>query len=392
MLDVLPDSMPPTLRFAVDGYAHLPGFLDAGVCAELTAALRNLIDTGKTRHDPQCPGSDAIHSADAPVFDKLLEDLIPNFEEASGKRLLPTYAYARLYRPGEVLTVHKDRSSCEISATITLGFAGKPWPIFMADGGFIEEEGKGHAENVHNVHQIEMAIGDAVLYRGCEKLHWREAFEGEWQAQVFLHYVDADGPNAEWKWDKRNRLSHHPSLGHGYFVSVPDAVDPASCANIIAKCEAVEGESASIGGGGAGVVNKTIRDVSRVPLPIFRGIGATMAGIGLHANRNAWRFDVSHANQAEFLRYDEAGHYHAHIDTFFDPAETECRKLTVLLFLNDDFEGGRFFVQAAEERMYPPQSPGTVLIFPSFMVHGVEPVTKGVRRSLVTWLVGPWFR
>ena len=35
---------------------------------------------------------------------------------------------------------------------------------------------------------------------------------------------------------------------------------------------------------------------------------------------------------------------------------------------------------------------GTVLIFPSYMVHGVEPVTKGIRYSAVTWLVGPYFK
>ncbi len=43
-------------------------------------------------------------------------------------------------------------------------------------------------------------------------------------------------------------------------------------------------------------------------------------------------------------------------------------------------------------RMYPQQTPGTVLVFPSFMPHGVEPVTKGVRYSVVTWMVGPYFK
>jgi hypothetical protein len=37
------------------------------------------------------------------TFDKLLEDLLPHFEAACGKRLYPTYSYARLYKPGEEL-------------------------------------------------------------------------------------------------------------------------------------------------------------------------------------------------------------------------------------------------------------------------------------------------
>jgi PKHD-type hydroxylase len=75
-----------------------------------------------------------------------------------------------------------------------------------------------------------------------------------------------------------------------------------------------------------------------------------------------------------------------------DPKQEECRKLTVLAFLNDDFEGGRLFLQVGHEKMYPIQKAGTVLVFPSFILHGVEPVVKGIRRSIVTWMVGPWFK
>jgi hypothetical protein len=51
-------------------------------------------------------------------------------EAATGKKLFPTYAYARWYAPGDELKIHRDRDSCEISATITLGFEGSPWPIY----------------------------------------------------------------------------------------------------------------------------------------------------------------------------------------------------------------------------------------------------------------------
>jgi PKHD-type hydroxylase len=75
-----------------------------------------------------------------------------------------------------------------------------------------------------------------------------------------------------------------------------------------------------------------------------------------------------------------------------DETEKETRKLTVLAFLNDDFKGGKFFLQTGHEKIYPPQKKGTVLVFPSFILHGVEDVEEGERYSVVTWMVGPWFK
>ena len=89
--------------------------------------------------------------------------------------------------------------------------------------------------------------------------------------------------------------------------------------------------------------------------------------------------------------YDVKGKYETHVDTFHQHSN-EARKLTILVFLNDDFEGGKFYIQNSHKRLYPEQKKGTVLIFPSFMPHGVEPITKGVRYSIVTWMVGPYFK
>jgi hypothetical protein len=118
-------------QLQMQGYSHLSGFLAKDSCAELTEELKRIVAEGKTTRDPQCPLSEAVHGAT--VFDSLLEQLLPNFEIASGKKLYPTYAYARLYAPGEELKIHTDRPACEISATLTLGFEGNPWPIYMGD-------------------------------------------------------------------------------------------------------------------------------------------------------------------------------------------------------------------------------------------------------------------
>ena len=368
-----------TNDFDKNGYVHLKGFLDEDNCRELTQELNNYIEQGKTTKDSQCPLSEAIHGTI--TFDKLLEDLVPHFEKACGKRLYPTYSYARLYKPGEELKVHRDRPACEISATLTLGWSGKQWAIYIGDH-----------EDKSNASEIWMNVGDAVLYRGMEKYHWREKFEGEWQAQVFLHYVDADGPHADQKYDGRKSLGiskkenkilancaiFNKHLSHDFCNNLINTYSH----NSIKKEQPIIGEN---------TIDKSIRDTERVMLPQNVGIGATLTATGLNANNYWWKYNITHANQTELLIYKSDGHYNPHVDTFHQHSN-ETRKLTALAFLNDDYEGGKFFLNADGTLYYPPQTKGTVLVFPSYMIHGVEPVTKGVRYSCVTWLVGPYFK
>ena len=382
--------MDTALEFKEKGYVHLKDFLHLDSCKELTKELKRLVDQKKTVKDDQCPLSEAIHGT--VTFDKLLSDLTPHFEQASGLKLFPTYSYARLYNSqGEELKIHRDRPACEISATLTLDFEGDVWPIYM-----------GVNEDKSNATEIKMNVGDAVMYRGCDIHHWREPYkEGKWQAQVFLHYVDQNGPHAEWKYDKRESLGISKTEQTNCQVEFDNcymmlnAVSEGFCNRLIeeyAKPE-VEKELPFIGEGRdlEKNINLDIRNVQRLPLPLHAGIGATLTSIGLQINHQFWQYDITHANQSEFLMYDINGKYETHVDTFHQKSN-ETRKLTVLVFLNEDFEGGKFYIQNSQERFYPPQSRGTVIVFPSFMPHGVEPVTKGIRYSVVTWMVGPYFK
>jgi len=374
-------------KFEHHKYLYIPNFIDKDDCAQLTTELKNLITQGQTTQDEQCPLSEAIHGA--PIFDKLLEELLPHFEKHCGKKLYPTYSYARLYKPGEELTIHRDRPACEISATLTLGFSGTKWPIYM-----------GHNEDKTEASEIIMEIGDAVLYRGMDVYHWREKFEGEWQAQVFLHYVDADGPHAEWKYDKREQLgqiklssNHDQEIEHlATIAEFENHLPDVFCNSMIETYSTEQYEKVEPKvGPGIGNVDKSIRDTERVFLPVNKGIGAILTATALNANHYWWKYDVTHSHQTEFLIYKPGGHYKAHVDTFHAHGN-KTRKLTALAFLNDDYEGGKFYLNADGNIYYPPQTKGAVIVFPSYMVHGVEPVTKGIRYSVVTWLEGPYFK
>lgn len=142
--------------------------------------------------DEQVPGTPAVYGG--VVLDGLMEELRPAIEHCIGLKLYPTYAYARLYRHGDALPRHCDRAACEISISINLSQApDEPWPLHLQFG-------------QHDV-CVKLKPGDAVLYRGIELPHWREPYAGECYAQLFLHYVDQDGPFAEEKFDRRPALA-----------------------------------------------------------------------------------------------------------------------------------------------------------------------------------------
>ena len=111
-------------------------------------------------------------------------------------KLTPNYSYARIYKKGDVLERHKDRFSCEISTTLNLG--GDLWPIYLEPSG--EKNKKGI--------KIILNPGDMLIYKGNELEHWREPFEGENCAQVFLHYN-----NLKTKGSEENIYDKRPHLG-----------------------------------------------------------------------------------------------------------------------------------------------------------------------------------
>lgn len=184
--------------FQKNGYLKVPNIIENYQCEKLTKKFKELIDTNQTETDEMCPKSYSIYAPS--FFDDLLEQLKPRIENIIGDRLFPTYSFARWYVQGESLFKHIDRPSCEISATLTLDFDGDAWPFYVAD--IIDNEEK-------NVQKVILDISDAVIYKGLEKLHWREEYQGSKQVQVFLHYVLQNGKHCDWKYDMRNKLSHH---------------------------------------------------------------------------------------------------------------------------------------------------------------------------------------
>jgi len=128
------------------------------------------------------------------VMETLMMKVLPKMQQETGLQLVPTYSYARAYKKGDILKRHKDRPSCEISTTVHLG--GEPWSIFIDETGgnnVVDEYKNIHKPNAPKGTRVDLEIGDMFIYEGCKLEHWREPFEGENCAQVFLHYNNVNG-------------------------------------------------------------------------------------------------------------------------------------------------------------------------------------------------------
>ncbi len=114
------------------------------------------------------------------------------------------------------------------------------------------------------------------------------------------------------------------------------------------------------------------------------------------ANDELWNFNIYDiVEEIQYTEYhaSDSGHYDWHQD--IGPGDASLRKisLTVQLTDSDLYEGGDLEIwQGGEVRDKTPRGSGIVIIFPSYMMHRVTPVTKGVRRSLVLWVGGEHYK
>tara|TARA_R100000687_G_scaffold77202_1_gene69582 strand:+ start:47 stop:709 length:663 start_codon:yes stop_codon:yes gene_type:complete len=153
--------------------------------------------------DRQAPNTYS-HYADM-VMETLLEKVKPRMEKETKLKLIPTYSYARIYKKGDILKRHKDRFSCEISTTMFLG--GDPWDIYLEPNKNVGPPPHPYVPTTNKGIKVSLKPGDMLIYSGCELEHWREAFQGNNCAQVFLHYNQVTSPGAvENRFDQRSFL------------------------------------------------------------------------------------------------------------------------------------------------------------------------------------------
>ena len=58
----------------------------------------------------------------------------------------------------------------------------------------------------------------------------------------------------------------------------------------------------------------------------------------------------------------------------------------------EEYEGGDLQFMINNKIVDAPRKKGTIVIFPSFIMHRVTQITKGTRQSIVGWVSGPPYR
>lgn len=169
---------------------------------------------------------------------------------------------------------------------------------------------------------------------------------------------------------------------------------------ILALPQWLQTNSAEVGGHNKGVVNEEVRrtDVAwMIPTQETLLIWQSISNVVSEVNRRYFHFDLDGCYEpAQLGLYTDKdkSHYDWHTDATMADCRTP-RKLSMVLSLSDphEYEGGELQLKVDNDNPITAElKKGRAWFFPSWVLHRITPVTKGVRRSLVLWVGGPPFR
>ena len=187
------------------------------------------------------------------------------------------------------------------------------------------------------------------------------------------------------------------------FEVYPEAIDPSALTAFRAGLAGAAAHEATVRADGEDQVVHRVRRTRRIAVADGLTELAQRSFAGLRPRLEA-RFSVGlgDCETPQFLRYERGDRFAAHQDSSSDPAESDSparRRVSAVLLLGSDAspaaEGHRggvltFFDTSAtatwQTCRVPVDAPaGSVIAFPSDLVHEVTPVRSGTRLSVVTW-------
>ena len=162
-------------------------------------------------------------------------------------------------------------------------------------------------------------------------------------------------------------------------------LDPSECDALIDLWGEDHGHGPAYEEGEEYISKRT--SIIEVPRPILRKIRSVVDRV----NRKNWGYGGSYASAHELYRYTPGDFFDWHMD--LGDGALAHRKVTTLIQLSDprDYDGGRLEIWGNEEHTAG-TARGTLLIYPSFVMHRVTEVTRGVRYSIGGEILGDPFR
>jgi PKHD-type hydroxylase len=174
-----------------------------------------------------------------------------------------------------------------------------------------------------------------------------------------------------------------------------DAFTDEECDKVLELYKDIERRTAVVGKQDEAEVNESMRksDVSWIyPNPDNFWMYDLIGHYAQEANTYRWRMDIGGFQEPlQFSHYGpNGGHYGWHLD--IGQMKPSLRKLSFSLILQNADKGGELAFLTSENETRLNLKRGTIVFFPSYILHKVYPVTAGDRFSIVGWLGGEHYR
>jgi len=201
-----------------------------------------------------------------------------------------------------------------------------------------------------------------------------------------------------------------------YYTDLPEDIVKILDKDLVENFDSQMGDSKLLGD----AINKDKRNSENTWISSDHWIAGFLWHYVNKANQTNFLYDLTciDANNLQYTKYSEGQYYHWHNDAgvpalykptsnklsmeshndqenHLDFLKRNCeyvRKLSFSLQLSDpdDYEGGNVqFLDEDGKSYIAPRQRGCIVLFDSRTQHRVLKVTKGVRRSIVGWCIGP---
>lgn len=171
------------VQFRTYGYSLVRDVIPPMLIGALRAYYRALVAGGRLPlGDSQVAERHRLHSEPVGMFfHPQLSSLVSRI---AGEPVKPSYVYFSSYPSGSALPRHVDRLQCEFSISLLVDYVPDPdgpcgWPLFLE-----------HPDLPGGVVDADLGLGDVLLYRGRQLVHYRDPLpDGHQSSSIFLHYV-----------------------------------------------------------------------------------------------------------------------------------------------------------------------------------------------------------
>lgn len=178
---------------------------------------------------------------------------------------------------------------------------------------------------------------------------------------------------------------------YDYIKIIPNAI-PEKFIELVDEIKYQESSPALVGYENNQSPNLEYRNTNWIPIPkeIVDNIHLAISNLYKNECFSIYNKEIKSIEPTQLLHYPIGGKYEIHNDSedFIDGKIVRKlnRDISILCYLNDDYEGGELEFNFLGITIKPKKS--MIITFPSYyeFTHQVHPVTKGERYTLVTWI------